>query len=50
MDEGRLVEVALDAARAAAEVHRRHLGRVDTDAWQSKATTCTWWAAIRTTG
>ncbi|MEX0892371.1 MAG: inositol monophosphatase family protein [Gemmatimonadota bacterium] len=38
MDEGRLVEVALDAARAAAEVHRRQLGRVGTDAWQTKAT------------
>ena len=38
MEEGRLMEVALDAAHAAVAVHRRHLGSVGTEAWQAKST------------
>jgi myo-inositol-1(or 4)-monophosphatase len=36
LDSQKLLEVALDAARAAVEVHRRHAGRVRVEEWATK--------------
>lgn len=38
MEEMELLETAVTAARAAARVHRSHLGRVSQDAWSEKGT------------
>ncbi|HUG40789.1 MAG TPA: inositol monophosphatase family protein [Longimicrobiales bacterium] len=38
MDPTQLRDIALDAARVAADVHRRHLGEVDVSEWGEKGT------------